>query len=64
MPQVAGRADLQAVSCSSETHCVAVGMEDLADFNHPIGSFDGDFGRPLAETWNGAEWKAMSFPAS
>lgn len=62
MPQVAGAAYLQAVSCSNESHCVAVGAEDASP-GFEIGSFDGDLGRPLAEVWDGWRWRAMSFPA-
>ena len=40
-----------AVSCPSTTACTATGM-----------SYQSGEGRPLAESWNGTEWKVQSVP--
>jgi hypothetical protein len=53
VPQPAGsvNSELNGVTCTSTTSCVAVG-----DF------FDGTSTKPLAETWNGTSWSIRTTP--
>lgn len=47
-PPAAGQAELHSVSCTSLSHCVAVGL--LSSQPNPI------VRQPLIERWNGANW--------
>jgi hypothetical protein len=54
----AGRAspELEGVSCTSATSCIAVGQTTQTTIVNPTAA-------PLAETWNGAAWTLVNPPA-
>jgi hypothetical protein len=56
-PKGVKNTQLDAISCLSAGHCVAVGSTGV----NPVSNFP--TGRAAAVTWNGKAWKAQSVPA-
>jgi hypothetical protein len=53
-PLIAGRNQLNTVSCTSPRACTAVGVDAASDFAPPGG---------FAESWNGTRWRLQPVPA-
>jgi hypothetical protein len=53
-PLIAGRSQLNTVSCTSPRACTAVGVDAASDFAPPGG---------FAESWNGTRWRLQPVPA-